>query len=55
MKEQKKEQGALPSDFCKIPLTEIKRDQAIDSLAGATQGFLGQRVLPDAVSGPSAI
>jgi len=36
-------------------IADLQTDQATDANAGATEGYLGQRQSPDAVSGASAI
>ena len=36
-------------------ITDLQGDQATDANAGASEGYLGQRQSPDAVSGASAI
>ena len=38
-----------------IPIESTQTDQVTDANAGATEGYLGQRQSPDAVSGASAI
>ncbi len=37
------------------PIEDIQGDQITDANAGASEGYLGQRQSPDAVSGASAI
>ncbi|WP_447442560.1 hypothetical protein [Streptococcus cameli] len=42
----------------KLPFTMIREESSseqMDAVSSATEGFLGQRIVPDAVSGASAI
>lgn len=42
-------------DTLRMLFLEENRNLKLDAISGATEGFLGQRVVPDAISGASAI